>query len=219
MLDSKLVSFRFRIERKCIKVGARETRRASIHKLEVEKNIAFHPKRDRGYEALREAYDTLTDANGRRDAYIREVAERTREKERLLASAAAGASSDAMGGGSSGGGGGVTSGFGGARAAATAAAAVAAAEMEESLGAKRKRMLLEQKRRLQPKSEGAPGARPSVGPSAPPAASWRPSGPSREGAAEEDDDDDDDDGSAWRGAAARPKDKKQKPRMKRAGRL
>ena len=47
MLDSKLVSFRFRIERKCIKVGARETRRASIHKLEVEKNIAFHPKRDR----------------------------------------------------------------------------------------------------------------------------------------------------------------------------
>ena len=36
MLDSKLVSFRFRIERKCIKVGARETRRASIHKLEVE---------------------------------------------------------------------------------------------------------------------------------------------------------------------------------------
>lgn len=46
-LNSKLVCIRFKIERKCIKNGVREERRASIHKLEQEKNIAFHPKRDR----------------------------------------------------------------------------------------------------------------------------------------------------------------------------
>ena len=33
-LNSKLVSIRFKIERKSIKNGAREERRASIHKLE-----------------------------------------------------------------------------------------------------------------------------------------------------------------------------------------
>ena len=46
-LNSKLVCIKFKIERKSIKNGAREERRASIHKLEQEKNIAFHPKRDR----------------------------------------------------------------------------------------------------------------------------------------------------------------------------
>ena len=46
-MNSKLVCIRFKIERKSIKNGAREERRASIHKLEMEKNIAFHPKRDR----------------------------------------------------------------------------------------------------------------------------------------------------------------------------
>ena len=30
-----------------IKQGAREERRKSIHKLELEKNLSFHPKRDR----------------------------------------------------------------------------------------------------------------------------------------------------------------------------
>ena len=46
-LNSKLVCIRFKIERKCIKNGAREERRQSIHKLEVEKNLLFHPKKDR----------------------------------------------------------------------------------------------------------------------------------------------------------------------------
>jgi hypothetical protein len=42
-----LACIKFKIERKCIKNGAREERRASIHKLEQERNIQFHPKRDR----------------------------------------------------------------------------------------------------------------------------------------------------------------------------
>ena len=46
-LNSKLVCLRFKIERKCIKNEAREERRQSIIKLEQEKNLNFHPKRDR----------------------------------------------------------------------------------------------------------------------------------------------------------------------------
>ena len=46
-VNSKLVCIRFRIERKYIKNGAREERRQSIHKLEMEKNLMFHPKKDR----------------------------------------------------------------------------------------------------------------------------------------------------------------------------
>jgi|TARA_B110001450_G_C17498286_1_gene431187 hypothetical protein len=34
-LNSRLVGIRFKIERKCIKNGAREERRQSIHKLEI----------------------------------------------------------------------------------------------------------------------------------------------------------------------------------------
>ena len=47
LVNSKLACIKFKIERKCIKNGAREERRASIHKLEQEKNVQFHPKRDR----------------------------------------------------------------------------------------------------------------------------------------------------------------------------
>ena len=46
-LNSKLVGLRFKIERKCIKNDVREERRKSIIKLEMEKNLNFHPKRDR----------------------------------------------------------------------------------------------------------------------------------------------------------------------------
>ncbi len=46
-VNSKLVSIRFRIERKCIKNDAREERRQSIHILEKEKNVTFHPKKPR----------------------------------------------------------------------------------------------------------------------------------------------------------------------------
>lgn len=46
-LNSKLAGIRFKIDRKMIKQGAREERRQSIHKLELEKNLQFHPKRDR----------------------------------------------------------------------------------------------------------------------------------------------------------------------------
>lgn len=46
-LNSKLVCIRFKIERKCIKNGVREERRQSIIKLEQEKNLNFHPKKDR----------------------------------------------------------------------------------------------------------------------------------------------------------------------------
>jgi hypothetical protein len=42
-----LVGIRFKIERKCIKNGVREERRQSIIKLEMEKNLNFHPKKDR----------------------------------------------------------------------------------------------------------------------------------------------------------------------------
>ena len=46
-MNSKLACIKFKIERKCIKNGAREERRASIHKLEMEKNLLFHPKNSR----------------------------------------------------------------------------------------------------------------------------------------------------------------------------
>jgi len=46
-VNSKLVSIRFKIERKCIKNEAREERRQSIHKLEMEKKVVFHPKKAR----------------------------------------------------------------------------------------------------------------------------------------------------------------------------
>lgn len=46
-LNSKLVSIKFKIERQSIKNGAREERRNSIHRLEIEKNLVFRPKRDR----------------------------------------------------------------------------------------------------------------------------------------------------------------------------
>ena len=46
-MNSKLVCIRFKIERKCIKNGVREERRQSIIKLEQEKNLNFHPKKDR----------------------------------------------------------------------------------------------------------------------------------------------------------------------------
>jgi hypothetical protein len=46
-IKSKLVCMRFKIERKCIKNDAKEQRRQSIHKLEVERNLIFRPKKDR----------------------------------------------------------------------------------------------------------------------------------------------------------------------------
>jgi hypothetical protein len=46
-LNSRLACIRFKIERKCIKNAHREQRRQSIHKLENEKNLQFHPKKDR----------------------------------------------------------------------------------------------------------------------------------------------------------------------------
>lgn len=108
-----------------------------------------HPKRERGWELLREAMDTLTDANGRRDAYIREIAEREREREALLRAAASSSSSSGPSGA------GV-----GARASVAAAAAEAAAEMERGMAEKRKRLLQEKLRRSQePRSATASRAR------------------------------------------------------------
>lgn len=46
-LNSKLAGIKFKIDRKMIKQGARDERRLSIHKLEKEKNLSFHPKKDR----------------------------------------------------------------------------------------------------------------------------------------------------------------------------
>ena len=47
LLNSKMAGIRFKIDRKMIKQGARDSRRQSIHKIEIEKNLVFHPKRDR----------------------------------------------------------------------------------------------------------------------------------------------------------------------------
>ena len=49
---------------------------------------SFHPQRERGYALLREAFDTLSDAHGRRDAYVREVAELVRERDALVVATA-----------------------------------------------------------------------------------------------------------------------------------
>ena len=46
-VNAKLVGIKFRIERKCIKNEAREQRRRSIHQLEMDKNLKFHPKKER----------------------------------------------------------------------------------------------------------------------------------------------------------------------------
>lgn len=46
-VNSKLLCIRFNIDRKFIKNEAREVRRQSIHKLEIEKNLVFRPKKDR----------------------------------------------------------------------------------------------------------------------------------------------------------------------------
>lgn len=46
-VNSKLCCLKFNIDRKFIKNEARENRRQSIHKLELEKNLIFHPKKDR----------------------------------------------------------------------------------------------------------------------------------------------------------------------------
>ena len=46
-LNSKLVGIKFKIERQAIKNEAREQRRNSIHKLEMEKNVIFRPKHSR----------------------------------------------------------------------------------------------------------------------------------------------------------------------------
>lgn len=99
---------------------------------------SFHPQRERGYALLREAFDTLSDANGRRDAYVREVAELVRERDALVlatsstTSGCAGGASRSSSGSSS-------------RAALAAAAAADAAEIEEQN--KRRRLMLEEKRR------------------------------------------------------------------------
>ena len=47
LVKSKLAGIKFKIDRKMIKQGARDERRQSIHKLEIQKNLQFHPKRDR----------------------------------------------------------------------------------------------------------------------------------------------------------------------------
>jgi hypothetical protein len=111
-----------------------------------------HPKRERGWTLLREAVDTLTNANGKRDEYVRQVAEQARERELALAAAAAAV-------GSGGGNGTVnTSTMPSARAAAAAAAAEAAADMEQQMAAKRKRLLQEKLRRSQVDPGGPSGA-------------------------------------------------------------
>jgi len=113
---------------------------------------SFHPQRDRGYTLLREAVDTLSNAS-RRNAYVREVVDRIRERETLLAGTGRGgggidSSNRAMQGGTSGGGGGGGSSAGtSSRAALAAAAAADAAEIEEQ--SKRHRLMVEEKRRVQ----------------------------------------------------------------------
>ena len=46
-MNSKILCMKFNIDRKFIKNEAREVRRQSIHKLEMEKNLIFRPKKDR----------------------------------------------------------------------------------------------------------------------------------------------------------------------------
>ena len=52
---------------------------------------SYHPKRERGFELLSEAFDTLTNANGKRDMYVAEVAETIHAREEVLEAAAAAA--------------------------------------------------------------------------------------------------------------------------------
>ena len=172
---------------------------------------SFHPKRDRGYAALREAYETLSNENGKRGAYLREAAEEAKAKEDLLAAAAAesGASSSVSGawsgqarGGSSGVGVAPEPVFG-ARAAASAAAAEAAAELEQQMAAKRKRMLLEEKLRAGKSSSGGGGGSAFRRREEPPPA--------------EDDDDDDDDAAYMARAKASSSSKPKAKKPKRAG--
>jgi curved DNA-binding protein CbpA len=104
---------------------------------------SFHPQAQRGYALLREAFDTLSDANGRRDAYVREVAELVREREALVSATSSTTSGCGMAAASAGGA--SRSSSGSSRAALAAAAAADAADIEEQN--KRRRLMLEEKRR------------------------------------------------------------------------
>ena len=104
---------------------------------------SFHPQAQRGYALLREAFDTLSDANGRRDAYVREVAELVREREALVSATSSTMSGCGMAAASAGGA--SRSSSGSSRAALAAAAAADAADIEEQN--KRRRLMLEEKRR------------------------------------------------------------------------
>ena len=46
-MESKIAGIKFKIERKCIKNNIKEERRMSIHRLELEKDLNFHPKKSR----------------------------------------------------------------------------------------------------------------------------------------------------------------------------
>ena len=169
---------------------------------------SYHPQRERGYKLLVEAFETLTNVNGRREAAVREAAERIREREEV---AAAGDGSAGAAGGSSG------SSLG-KRAAEAAAAAATAADLEEQMAAKRRRMLMEAKLRRE-KQQGKTGtAAPLAGPQR---------GPQREppraggGYDDEDDDDEDEEGASAAARLARARLQRPKPghgkRPKRPG--
>jgi len=173
---------------------------------------AFHPKRDRGYVLLREAFDTLSDANGKLDEYVRTVAEQIREREAIINSARASGPE----GGASGSSAAPALLSGGGRAAVASAAAADAAELEEQLANKRKRLVEERMRRSQQSKLGE-----AAGPQRPGivgTAGGGAYGGSRAAAltaADDDDDDDDDSGYVARKAKAALA----KPKKRRVGML
>ena len=172
---------------------------------------AFHPKRDRGYVLLREAFDTLSDANGKLDEYVRTVAEQIREREAIINSARASGPE----GGASGSSAAPALLSGGGRAAVASAAAADAAELEEQLANKRKRLVEEKMRRSQHSKlgEAVGPQRPGVGGTAGGGAY----GGSRAAAHTAADDDDDDDDTGY--VARKAKAALAKPKKRRVGML
>lgn len=157
-----------------------------------------HPHAERGFALLREAYETLSNANGRRDRCVHDRAAQLREREQAMKEGAGAAGSSGVG---------LPFGVGGSRSAAAAAAAADAAELHEQMAAKRKRLAEAQMRRGQQQQHEQQQQRRRLGSSstAPPT-----------GIADEEDDADQDDYVDRRAASAgalKAKAKKRRPGM------
>jgi len=195
---------------------------------------AHHPQRDRGFALLTDAMDTLSDRNGKRDEYVRQITAEVEERDaRLKAQYEAEGAPDKDHHGHAK----MTASWSKEVTAKDNSAAEVAAELEEQMAARRRRMReLELEKALKHKRSGAakrepgpqrlqPGPQRPAGPQPP--GPQRPPGPStapgpqrptsklvrpaeRDGLGDDDDDDDDEPSNRGEARRAEPKAKKKR---------